>query len=63
MGARNGYVYFAMDTKKIFCGKDEEFIAMGGNSGIYYGNRLITADEEILEITTFIFTPDDIEGD
>jgi hypothetical protein len=36
---------------------------MGGNSGIYYANRVITEDEEILETTVFSFLPEDIEGD
>ena len=58
-----GYVYFATDTKKIFLGKDNTYLPMGGNSGIYYGNRIITEEEEGSELTSFIFTPEDIEGD
>ena len=58
-----GYLYFATDTKKIFLAKEGNYLPMGGNSGIYYGNRIITEEEEILELTSFIFTPEDIEGD
>lgn len=58
-----GYLYFATDTKKIYLAKEGNYLPMGGNSGIYYGNRLITEEEEILELTSFIFTTEDIEGD
>ena len=59
----DGYVYFATDTKKIFLAKEGNYLPMGGNSGIYYGNRVITEEEEDLETTIFSFLPDDIEGD
>ena len=59
-----GFLYFATDTKKIFMAKDGQFIPMGGNSGVYYGSReLSDAEKEDTELTTFIFTTDDIEGD
>ena len=62
--AKDNCVYFALDTKRIFCGKNEEYIPMGGNSGIYYGNRTITEEEEILEKSTFdFFVETDIDGD
>lgn len=63
--AKNGYVYFATDTKKIYCGKNGEYIPMGGNSGIYYGKRQLKEDEKYNEdIIDFIFIiPDDIDGD
>lgn len=63
--AKDGYVYFATDTKKIYCGKNGEFISMGGNSGIYYGNREFSEDETNTDQTSFIFdiNQNHIEGD
>ena len=58
-----GYVYFATDTKKIYLGEKDSFIPMGGNSGIYYGNRFLTEDEEESENTVFDFADVEIEGD
>lgn len=59
-----GFLYFSTDTKKIFMAKDGQFVPMGGNSGIYYGSRELTDEEkEDTELTTFIFTPEDIEGE
>ena len=58
-----GYVYFATDTKKIYLGQDDNFLPMGGNSGVYYGDRIITDEEDSSGITVFTFTFDDIEGD
>lgn len=39
-----GYVWFAIDTKKIYYSNGEDFISMGGNSSIYYANMEL--DEE-----------------
>lgn len=61
--AINGYVYFATDTKKIYCGKNNEFIPMGGNSGIYYANRPMSEDERYDEVGIFQFNISYIEGD
>ena len=60
----DGYVYFATDTKKIYCGKDGDFVPMGGNSGIYYGKKILTDEEKYDEtVVQFIFNPEkDIEG-
>lgn len=60
----DGYVYFAIDTKKIYCGKNGDFVPMGGNSGIYYGKRKLTEEEKLdNSITSFMFNPvEDIEG-
>ena len=60
---RDGYVYFATDTKKIFISDEGKYVPMGGNSGIYYGNRVITEEEKDSEVTTFVFTSEEIEGD
>lgn len=59
----NGWLYFATDTKKIYCGKNNEFIPMGGNSGIYYGTRPLTEDEKYGEEVLFTFSIEQIEGD
>lgn len=34
-----GCVYFTTDTKRIYIVKDNEFISMGGNSGVYYARQ------------------------
>ena len=60
----DGYLYFATDTKKIFLAKEGNYLPMGGNSGIFYGSRELSDEEkEDPELTTFIFSTDDIEGD
>jgi hypothetical protein len=62
--AIDGYVYFAMDSKKIFCASEGDYIPMGGNSGVYYGNRTFAEDETNTGETDFVFNADlDIEGD
>ena len=60
---RDGYVYFATDTQKIYLAEEGKYLPMGGNSGIYYGDRVITDEEKDSEITTFVFTSDEIEGE
>jgi hypothetical protein len=38
----DGYVYFTTDTQKIFLGlADGKKISMGGNTGIFYGQKEI----------------------
>ena len=62
--AIDGYVYFVMDSKKIFCASEGNYIPMGGNSGVYYGNRTFAEDETNTGETDFVFNADlDIEGD
>jgi len=34
---QKGYVFFALDTKKIYYGDGESFLPMGGNTGVWYG--------------------------
>ena len=59
-----GFVYFTTDTKKIFCVSNGIFLPMGGNSGIYYGNRTFAEDETNTGQTDFEFNVDtDIQGD
>ena len=59
---QDGYVYFALDTKRIFYGDSEKgFLPMGGNSGIYYGT-FIPPDGVDSDQTIFNFTINDIEG-
>jgi hypothetical protein len=43
----NGYMWFAVDTKKIYYSNGEEFLPMGGNSSIFYGKKLIGDDVDI----------------
>lgn len=58
---QKGYVYFALDTKKIFYSDGESFLPMGGNTGVWYGKMIYaeTPDESQKE---FDFVPDQIEG-
>ena len=32
-----GYLWFALDTRKIYYSDGEDFISMGGNSSIFFG--------------------------
>lgn len=59
-----GYVYFTSDTHKIYAGMNGEFAPMGGNSGIYYGQRPLADSEVNAEAgTEFVFEAEQIEGD
>jgi hypothetical protein len=55
-----GMVAFATDTKKIYYNDGENNIPMGGNSGIYYANKIWeeTPGEGQIE---FYFVAEDIE--
>jgi hypothetical protein len=59
----NGFVYFTTDTHKIFCGHNNEYIPMGGTSGIYYGQKQLTDEEKYGNDVLFTFYPVDVEGD
>lgn len=62
--ATNGFLYFTTDSKKIYLGKNGKFLPMGGNSGIYYGNRVALDGEVDSEVTIFSFILGlEIEGD
>lgn len=50
----NGYVYFTLDTQKIFYGTGQEFLPMGGSSGIYYATKTFGEDDN--SDTTFATT-------
>lgn len=59
----DGYVYFTTDTKKIYLGTNGSFLPMGGNSGIYYGQRFPEEGETDSENIDFKFILDtEIEG-
>jgi hypothetical protein len=72
MGFNDGYLYFATDTGRMYLDYiNEDGIqiaraAVGGNaggagnSGIYYANKILTADEKLE--TEIIFAIDTIEG-
>jgi hypothetical protein len=36
---------------------------MGGTSGVYYGNRILTDDEKYGDQSFFSFLPEEIDGD
>ena len=73
LGFNDGYLYFATDTGRIYLDYiDEDGVQVaramvgnssggGGNSGIYYANKTLTADEKLE--TSIIFPIDLIEGD
>lgn len=58
----DGHLYFAVDTGKIYLDAQGKRITMGGNSGIFYGQKEIPEDIDT-DKTDFIFTFDEIEGD
>lgn len=74
MGFNDGYVYFAVDTGKIYMdyyATDGQAVSRsqlgggsgsseGGNSGIFYANRTLTPEEKLEE--EIIFPLDSIEG-
>ena len=73
LGFNDGYLYFATDTGRIYLDYvDEDGVRVaramvgnasggGGNSGIYYANRPLSAEEKLE--TSIIFPIDSIEGD
>ncbi len=65
MTPTDGYVYFTTDTQKIYCAVQNNFLPMGGNSGVYYGNRTFAENETNTGETDFVFDLDkeEIEGD
>ena len=56
-----GYMWFALDSKKIYYSDGNSFLSMGGNTGIYYGNMIIkdTSDSDKI---AFDFEITDIDG-
>ena len=56
-----GYVYFALDTKKIYYSDGEDFLPMGGNTGVWYGKMEYSETPQEGQ-TEFYFNPDEIEG-
>jgi hypothetical protein len=58
----DGNVYFAYDTKKIYLDANgQSKIPMGASSsGIYYGTKVTTEEEDAAETITFKI--DDIDG-
>ena len=56
-----GYVYFALDTKKIYYSDGESFLPMGGNTGVWYGKMEYAETPEESQVE-FDFSPDQIEG-
>ena len=56
-----GFVYYTTDSKKIYLGSNGKYLPMGGNSGIYYGEK--TIPEEEAENPSVTFYSAEIEGD
>ena len=73
LGFNDGYLYFATDTGRIYLDYvDEDGVRVaramvgnssggGGNSGIYYANKTLSAEEKLE--TSIVFPIDSIEGD
>ena len=57
----DGYVWFATDTKKIYYSNGTDFISMGGNSSVFYGNMVLTETPDEGQ-TEFNFLITEIEG-
>lgn len=57
---KEGNLYFATDTKKIYLDTGTQKLPMGGNSGIYYGTKDFGKDIPD-DQTEFEFSPDDLE--
>ena len=57
---REGNLYFATDTKKIYLDTGTQKMPMGGNSGIYYGTKDFGKDIPD-DQTEFEFDPSDLE--
>ena len=59
-----GYLWFALDTRKIYYSDGEDFISMGGNSSVFFGTLTWPEDNPPdSDQVEFDFTPADIEGD
>ena len=57
---KEGNLYFATDTKKIYLDTGTQKLPMGGNSGIYYGTKDFGKDIPD-DQTEFEFNPNDLE--
>lgn len=57
--AVDGLLYFSVDSHKIYLGNDNKYVPMGGNSGVFYANRVMS-EEDFPEP---IFGIEDIESD
>ena len=61
---KQGYLWFALDTRKIYYSDGSDFISMGGNSSVFYGT--LTWDPDHLpdsDQVDFDFSLSDIEGE
>lgn len=59
---QDGFLYFTIDTRKIYYGTATEYKMMGGSSGIFYGNKILTPSEKDPSITTLEFYLSEIDG-
>jgi hypothetical protein len=58
MDYNEGFVYFAIDTKKIFLDTKDERLSMGGNTGIFYAD----VEFESKDLAEYFFQFDQIEN-
>lgn len=58
-----GYVWFALDTRKIYYSDGTDFISMGGNSSVFFGTLTWPEDSPPdTDQVEFDFTMNEIEG-
>lgn len=55
----DGLLYFAVDSHKIYLGNEEKYVPMGGNSGVFYGSKVLSE----ADFPEPIFEIDDIDND
>ena len=48
----DGYIYFTLDTQKIFYGTKDEFLPMGGNSGLFYAHKTFEDPADTMFLAT-----------
>ena len=58
-----GHIIFTTDTRKIFMAHEGEFKLMGGSSGVFYGNKILTDNEKYGDSVLIYFIPSEIDGE
>ena len=59
---RDGWVWFATDSKKIYYSNGEAHLPMGGNSSVFYGTKSFDNEDLDAGQTDFEFSVYDIDG-
>lgn len=48
----DGFIYFTLDTQKIFYGTNNAFLPMGGNSGLFYAHKTFDDPADTMFLTS-----------